>query len=98
MPPTERRDVGEKLIGNDLAARAQLLYGAAEINDVPKDDGGDGEIEARGAVALVFASPIADFPEAMEEDGASDGIARLALVEAGVGSPSSALASAFCRG
>ena len=32
--------------------------------------GGDGEIEAGGAVALVLESPGADFAEAMEEHGA----------------------------
>ena len=87
MLPSERRDVSEKLVGNDFAARAQLFDGAAEIDGVPKDDGGDGEIEARGAIALVFEGPIADFAEAVEEHGAGEGVARFALVETGVGPP-----------
>ena len=87
MLPSERRDVGEKLVGNDFAARAQLVDGAAEIDGVPENDGGDGEIEAGGAVALVFEGAVADFAEAMEEHGAREGVARLALVEAGVGPP-----------
>src|SRR5208282_5119716 len=59
--PTQRRNVRKKLVGNDFAARAQLVDGAAEIGGVPQDDGGDGEIEAGGAVALVLEGPIADF-------------------------------------
>ena len=53
--------MSEKLVWDDFSARTQLIDGAAEINGVPKDDGGDGEIEARGAVTLVLESPIADF-------------------------------------
>ena len=85
MLPSERRDVSEKLVGNDFAARTQFGDSAAEIDGVPEDDGGDGKVEAGGAVALVFESPIADFAEAMEEHGAREGVARFALVEAGVG-------------
>src|SRR5271165_6119148 len=50
--PAERGNVGEKLVGDDFAARAQLIDGAAEIDGVPEDDGGDGEIETGGAIAL----------------------------------------------
>ena len=34
MLPAERCDVGKKLVGNDLAARAQLVDGAAEMASV----------------------------------------------------------------
>ena len=61
MLPTERRHVGDQIVGDDFAARAQLVGGAAEIDGVPEDDGGDGKVEAGGAVALIFESPIADF-------------------------------------
>jgi len=76
MLPSERRDVSEKLVGNDFAARTQFGDNAAEIDGVPEDDGGDGKVEAGGAVALIFESPIADFAEAMEEHGAREGVAR----------------------
>jgi hypothetical protein len=36
---------------------------------------------------LVFESPVTNFPEAMEEHGAREGVAPFALVEPGVGSP-----------
>ena len=87
MLPSERRDMGKQLIRNDFAARTQFVDGAAEIEGVPENDGGDGEIEARGAIALVFERAITDFAEAMKEHGSRERIARLALVEPGVGSP-----------
>ena len=62
----------EQFVRDDFAARAQLADCAAEIDGVPEDDGGDGEIEAGGTVALVFESPVADFAEAMEEHGTGD--------------------------
>ena len=83
--PSERCDVGDELIGDGFAAGTQLVDGASEIDGVPEDDGGDGEIEAGGAVALVFERPVADFAEAMKEHGPLEGVVRLALVEAGVG-------------
>ena len=56
--------MGKKLIRNDFAARTQFVDGAAEIEGVPENDGGDDEIEARGAIALVFERAITDFAEA----------------------------------
>jgi hypothetical protein len=85
--PTERRDVGDKLAGNYFSTRAQFIEGAPEINGILEDDGGDGEVEARGPVALVFEGTVADFTEAMKEHGAREGVARLALVETCVGPP-----------
>src|SRR5271157_1016838 len=87
MLPAERRHVGEKLVRNDFAARAQLVDGAAEIDGIPENDGGDGEIEAGSAVALVFEGPVPDFPEAMKEHGARESVARLSFIEAGIGPP-----------
>jgi hypothetical protein len=64
--------------------RAQFIDGAPEIDSVPEDDGGDGEVEAGGAVALIFEGAVADFAETVEEHGPREGMVRLALVEAGV--------------
>ena len=83
--PSERCDVGDELIGNGFAAGTQLVDGASEIDGVLENDGGDREIEARSAVALILESPIADFAEAMKEHGPLESVVRLALVEAGVG-------------
>ena len=79
--------MGEKLVGNNFTSQTQLVDGATEIDGVPEDNGGDGEIEAGGAVALVFEGPVADFAEAMKEHGARQRVPRFAFVEAGVGPP-----------
>ena len=79
--------MGEKLIRDDFATRAQFVDGATEIDGIPEDDGGDGEIETGGAVALILEGPIADFAEAVKEYGARERIARLTLIETGIGPP-----------
>jgi hypothetical protein len=65
--------MGQKLVGNSFVARAQFVDGATEIDIVPEGDGGNGEIETGGAIALVFESAVADFAEAMEEYGGRGG-------------------------
>ena len=85
--PAERGDVGEQIVADGLAPGAQFGCGAAEIDGVPQDHGGDGEIEAGRPVFLIFEGPVADFAEAMKEHRPGERVARLALVEAGVGPP-----------
>ena len=87
MLPAKRPNMGEKLVGNGFAARAKFIDGAAEIDGVPKNDGGDGEVEAGSAVALIFEGAVADFAEPMEEYGARERIPRFALVESGTRPP-----------
>jgi hypothetical protein len=50
---TERRDTRDEIVWDDLATGAQFLHGAPEIDGVPQDDGGDGEIEAGSAISLI---------------------------------------------
>ncbi len=85
--PSERGDVGDELVGDGFAAGTQLVDGASQIHGVPENDGGDREIEAGGAVALVLERAFADFAEPMEEDGSLESVVGLALVEAGIGAP-----------
>ena len=61
--------MGKEFIRNDLAMRAQFGNRTAEINCIPKDHSGNGEIEPGCAVALVFKGAITDFSVAVEEDG-----------------------------
>jgi hypothetical protein len=49
----EGRDVGEKLVGNGFAARAQFVDGAAEMDGVPKHDSGR---QSRGAIQMFAGS------------------------------------------
>src|SRR3546814_18430626 len=56
-----------------------------EIAGVPQDDGGDEQIEAGGAIGLVFEPPVAQLAELVEEECAGERVAGLALVESGLG-------------
>src|SRR3546814_2272579 len=62
--------------------RAGRLF---EIAGVPQDDGGDEQIEAGGAIGLVFEPPVAQLAELVEEECAGERVAGLALVESGLG-------------
>ena len=74
MLPAERREVGEKLVGN-LLGLAQGGNGAVEIAGVPQDDRGDEEVQAGSAMLLVLVGAVADFAEAMDEDGPRQAVA-----------------------
>ena len=65
----------------DVLHLAQSGDRAVQIEGVPQDDGGDEEVEAGSAMLLVFEGAVADFAETMQEDGARQAVARLALVE-----------------
>jgi hypothetical protein len=79
--------VGEQIVADGLAPGVQLIDGAAELDGVPEDHGGDSEIEVGRPVSLIFESVVADFAETMKEDPPGERVARLAFVEAGVGPP-----------
>src|SRR6516162_6682783 len=78
--PTKGRQMSEKVVGN-FFGHAQGGDGAVQITGVPQDDRGDEEVQAGGAMLLIFVGAVADFPETMKEDGARQAVARLALVE-----------------
>lgn len=87
MAPEQRRDLGEKRIGDRGSLDVDEADGAAEIDGVPQDDRVDDKVEARGAVGHRFGDAVAQFSELMDEDGARQRMAASALVEDGVGSP-----------
>jgi hypothetical protein len=64
--PTERREVGEQAVGHVLGL-SKGHHGALEVSGVPQDDGGDEQVEPRGAVLLVFIGAVADFSEPVDE-------------------------------
>lgn len=53
--------------------------GVLKVSGVPKDDGGDEQVEAGGTVDLVLEGAIAQFPETAEEHGAGERVTRLPL-------------------
>jgi hypothetical protein len=61
--------MGEKRVGQKFALSAKLGDGAAEIDGVPEDDGGDRKVETRGPVALIFEGAIPDLAVTMEKQG-----------------------------
>jgi hypothetical protein len=70
---TERRQLSEKVMGHVLDL-AQAGNRAVQITGVPQGDGRDEQVEAGGAMLLVFEGAIADFAEAMNEDGARQAV------------------------
>ena len=58
-----------------------------EIAGVPQNDGGDEQVEPGGAVGLIFEPAVAQFAELVEEQGSRESVARLSLVEPGLGTP-----------
>ena len=80
MLPAQRGDVGEQLVGHVDAAAAQMTDSSVEIDGVPERHGRGDEGQAGGAMALVLEGAVAQFAEAVEEDGAGERVAGLALV------------------
>ncbi|MDG5973458.1 hypothetical protein JAGODDHD_04228 [Sphingomonas paucimobilis] len=85
MLPAQRGDVGEQLVGHVDAAAAQMTDSSVEIDGVPERHGRGDEGQAGGAMALVLEGAVAQFAEAVEEDGAGERVAGLALVENAAG-------------
>ena len=67
MLPAERRQVGEKVIGNVLAL-AQGTDRAVQIARVPQGDGRDEKVEAGSAMLLVLVGAVANFAEPMRPE------------------------------
>ncbi len=77
--------MGEQRIRHDVAAETDGIECAAEIDRVPQHDGRRHQGEAARAVSLGLGGTIVEPPEAMEADGASQGIVAFTLVEFGRG-------------
>ena len=70
MLPAERRQVLQQAVIHGLAVTTQSVRGPFQIDRVPQHDGGRYQVEAGSAVALLLEAAVADFAEAIEEDGA----------------------------
>lgn len=82
MLPPERCDVAGSF-GRDGHAGDGLF----EVAGVPQDDGGYEQVEAGGAVGLVFKPAVPQFAELVEEQRSGERVARLSFVEPGLGTP-----------
>ena len=56
--------------------------GAFQVYGVPKNDGGNDQIESAGAVALVLEAAIAQVALPVEEDGTCKGVPGFAFIKA----------------
>ena len=61
--------------------------GAFQVYGVPKNDGGNDQIESAGAVALVLEAAVAQVALPIEEDGAGESVSGLAFVESDLHTP-----------
>jgi hypothetical protein len=69
------------------AMPTQRGNGTFEIDGVPKDDGSDNEVETTRPVALVLETAVTQVTLPVEEDRASEGVSRLALIESDLDTP-----------
>lgn len=60
---------------------SQRSGGRPKVSRAPQDDGGHDEVEARGAVMLVFVNAVACVGKLLDEDSAFKAVAGLALVQ-----------------
>src|SRR5215210_1904018 len=86
--PAERREVGEQGIWHRLAAAAQGILRATEIDGVPQGDGGRDQGQAAGTVLLGLGRAVTKAAKPMEAHGTGERIAALALVQLGRSLPS----------
>ncbi len=90
--------MGLKLGRNGQAGMFPLSNRFVEMGGIPVDDDGGKEVESGHAVVLAFAGAVADFAPASYPQRILEGVACLALVQAGVGSGTTYRRRAASRG
>ena len=60
--------MSQEFVGNGLARRSQMVCGAPKVHGVPVDDRRSDEIEAGGAIGLVFECAVDEPALFMEEN------------------------------
>jgi hypothetical protein len=61
--------------------------GAFKVYGVPKNYGGDNQVQTAGAISLVLKAAVAEVALAVEEDRPRESISGLAFVEANLDTP-----------
>ena len=87
MLPAERGDVPDQLGRHRRAAMPEHVERRVQIARVPQDNGGDQQVQPRCPIGLVLEGAVAQLAQAVEEYRAGKRIARLALVQPGIGAP-----------
>ncbi len=88
MLPAERGDVGEQIVENVDANRAEMLDRAVEVEGVSERHRGRCQRQPGRAVPLVLERAVAQLAQSVEENGARERVAGLALVEDETGAAS----------
>ena len=71
----------EEVLVDVLAACAQGFYGATKIDGIPKDDGGDDQVEAVGTILPALVRAIPKPAQPMEAYRPGQGVSRLSFVQ-----------------
>ena len=79
--PAQRREVWQQRPRRRPARVPQRLHRALQIDRVPEHDGGDHQVQAAGAVALVLEAPVAQLAQPVEEHRPCQRVLGLALVQ-----------------
>ena len=70
----------QQIVRNDLASLSECGNRSLKVNGIPKDDRGNGQIEATSAMSLIFMRSITEFAETVEEHCLCQSVLRLTLV------------------
>ena len=80
----ERRQVLQQRIIDGMAVATQRMRCPLQVDRVPQHDSSRYQVEAAGPVALLLKAAVADFAQPIEEYGAGQRVAGLALVQPSV--------------
>lgn len=79
--PAERGQMGQVLVGNRAARLGDRGQGGLQIGRVPQHDGAHHDVHGAGPVGLGLETVVMQASDALEEDGALQGVLGLALVQ-----------------
>lgn len=76
--------MGEQFGGDSVALAAQVIDGIGQVGRIPVDDSGDDEVQTGGTELLRIWTAVSDAPLLERADHLGEGVALLAVVQAGV--------------
>lgn len=87
MFPSQWRQILRQRVVQSLSGTAQRGGGSFQVHGVPKHDCRSYEVEAASEIALLLETAIPDFTQSVKEHRPGQGIARLALVQSDLDTP-----------